>query len=180
MGGRMNVLTDEGAQKWLEKCSIRVSNSGRLSFSSEKEPTVLPLAAPATRDAVTALAVNLVGVLSPPASEAADWLLWLTDFDIWSNEIEEVGWRLIDSLMESAQQPKLNPNSSALLFGSNETPSLEAALIVPILFMWDAYLVSGKGTTFVNIDHDDHSSISTISDTVLREIKESQLASSIR
>jgi hypothetical protein len=168
----MNVLTDEAARTWLERRGMRVIDA-KLSFSDAKKPTVFLLSPSATREAVTALAVNLVGILSP--DDPVAWLLWLTDFDIWSNEMEEVGWTLLDSFLESAHQPKLNPNASALLFGPDETLSLKATLIVPILFMWDAYLVSGDGDTFVRIDHDDHNSISTISNRVLSEIKGSQL-----
>lgn len=176
----MRILTDELARKWLEDRGIQTSDTRRLSFNVGKTQTVLSLRAPTTREAITALPVNIVGVLSSAVDEQSGWLLWLRDFDIWSEQTEEIGWKLVDSLAESSHQPGLNLNSSALLFEPDETISLKAALLVPILFQWDAYLISGDGTTFVTIDHDDHSLLSTSSDAVLREIRGSQLESMIK
>ena len=166
----MKVLTDEAAREWLQKRDICLSDAGRLSFG-DKKPAVSPLAAPRTRERVVSLPTNLVGILDSDM----EWLLWLRDFDIWSTETEEIGWELIDALSRGEDQPKLALNSRAFLFAPNEKVLLKAALVVPLMFRWDAYLVNGDGETFVTIDHDDHNSISTTSAKVTQAIEGSQL-----
>jgi hypothetical protein len=170
----MKILTDLDTLEWLQKREIRTDELGHLSFGQGKKATLLSLSPPTTREAITAIAVNLIEVLSSGENPLVGWLLWLKDFDIWSNEVEEVGWTLIEAVTK--MQPQLNVNSRAFLFESHESATLKAALLVPILFSWDAYLIRGDGAVLVRIDHDDHSSILTISDAVLQEMKESQLS----
>jgi len=171
----VRVLSDKTAREWLSERGVQVDASGRLSFQTTQQVTELRLSPPATREAVTALAVNVVGILNTELG----WLLWLKDFSIWSDDTEELGWNIIDTFARIAQQPELNTDSSAMLYEPDETLSLKTTLVVPILFQWDAYLVNGDGNTFVRLDHDDHSSISTRKPSVVKEIQDSQLRPSI-
>jgi hypothetical protein len=170
----MKVLTDLEAMNWLKKRGVATDAGGCLSFEHTTKSTRFVLSPPRTREAVTSLAVNLVEVLGCDHNASTGWLLWLKDFDIWSNEIEEIGWTLVEALMQ--RQSELNLNSSAFVFEPHEKSNLKATLLVPILFMWDAYLIRDDGEVLVRIDHDDLSSIATTSDAVLQEMKESQLS----
>lgn len=120
-----------------------------------------------SRDSLVSLPTNLIGILDADT----DWLLWLTDFDIWSTEIEEIGWALMEALVQS----KLELNSSAFLFGADEKVKLKAAIVIPLLFDWDALLIRDDGKTFVTIDHDHQVAISTVDESIANEIKASQL-----
>jgi hypothetical protein len=168
----MKILTDLEAVNWLIKRGIATDSRGRLLFEPAEKTTLFALSPPQTREAVTSLAVNLVEVLGCDENASTGWLLWLKDFDIWSTEIEEIGWALVEALMQS----ELNLNSSAFVFESHEKSILKATLLVPMLFMWDAYLIRDDGAVLVRIDHDDLSSIAISSDPALQEIKESQLS----
>jgi hypothetical protein len=166
-------LPDNEAIKWLNERHIQADSNGRLFFQHTKQIDELLLSPPLRREAVTALAVNLVGILNT----GTEWLLWLKDFSIWSDDIDEIGWKIIDSFAQIAEQPKLDINSSAMFFGPDEMVALKTSVLAAILFMWDAYLVSGDGDTFVRFCHDNHSSVVTRSTSVVEEIHGSQLSS---
>jgi hypothetical protein len=171
----MRILNDSEARSWLAERGIQENAAKQLRFQAAKKTLELALAPPATREAVTALALNLVGVLS----SGSPWLLWLKDFSIWSDDTEEIGWKIVDTFAQVVQQPVLNVNSSAMLFGADEEVVLKAVLLVPILFLWDAYLVHGGGNTFVRLDHDQHNAIATRDASVVEAILESQLKPAI-
>jgi hypothetical protein len=169
----MNILKDLEATNWLKQRGIATDARGCLSLEQPPKAT-FTLSPPNTREAVTSLAVNIVEVLGGDENHPTGWLLWLKDFDIWSTEVEEIGWAIMESLMQGRSE--LNLNSSALIFEPHEKTSLKATLLVPILFMWDAYLIRDDGAVLVRIDHDDRSSIATISNAILQEMQESQLS----
>jgi hypothetical protein len=153
----MRILSDNEAVKWLSERYIQADSNRRLFFQDTESTDEMLLSQPLRREAVTALAVNLVGILNT----GTEWLLWLQDFSIWSDDIDEIGWKIIDSFAQIAEQPKLDSNSSAMFFGPDEMVTLKTSVLAAILFMWDAYLVNGDGNTFVRFNHDNHSSIVT-------------------
>lgn len=167
----MKILTDKAMREWLNERHMYLGHSGHLSCKDAEQMIEVPLYSPATREAVTALAVNMVGLLDT----GSGWLLWIRDFSIWSDDTDELGWNMIDAFAQIARQPKLDIDSSAMLFEPDEMLLLKTILVVPILFVWDAYLVNGDGNTFVRLDHDDHNSISTKQPSVVQEIQESQI-----
>jgi hypothetical protein len=169
----MKVLSDEAARDWLHKLAIAVDDKRKLSFQNTDKAIQIWLSSPTIRERVVDLAVNLVGILGG----SSEWLLWLTEFDIWNEEAEEIGWHVVDTFLQNAKQPKLSLNSSAIYFQPSEQLSVKAMLLVSILFMWDAYLIKGDGQIFIRIDHDDLSYIAIQNQSLVREIQDSQLSS---
>jgi hypothetical protein len=158
----MQTLTDKAANVWLNQLGIVMDSQRNLRFTGG-EPSTIHL----SNKSPAELSLNLTGILD---SEKG-WLLWLTDFSIWSNEIEEIGWMIIEKVLQS----KLELDSSAFLFGPQEHLNLKAVLMVVLLFEWDAFLMNADGKTFVLIDHDHEITVSTINEELANEIRSSQL-----
>ncbi|HEY2391235.1 MAG TPA: hypothetical protein VGK22_08670 [Candidatus Angelobacter sp.] len=167
----MQTLTDNAAKAWLNHRGITVDSPRNVRFV-ERKPAIIHLSGGQSNDSSAYLAANLVGILD----KEKDWLLWLTDFSIGTTEVEEIGWTIVESVLQS----KLELDSSAFLFNQKETPGLKAVLITPLLFNWDALLVNADGKTFVAIDHDHGVTIYTLDEQLTNEIPSSQLQTWIR
>ena len=83
-------------------------------------------------------------------------LVWLRDWDIWSEDYEEVGCRLASRLFSDPRRPTRFPDAPGQVFDSTELLDQRVALIVPMLFQWDAYLVPGHGKYVVFVSHDEY------------------------
>ena len=83
-------------------------------------------------------------------------LLWLKAWGIWSEDYEEVGLRLFERLISGPEGQATLPDSPGQLFDKNESTDQRAALTVPMLFQWDAYLVPDHGRYVVFVSHDEY------------------------
>jgi hypothetical protein len=92
-------------------------------------------------------------------------------FRYLSTEIEEIGWTLLEGVVQS----NLELNSSAFLFSADEKLKLKAALLIPLLFDWNAILARADGKSFVSIDHDSQITITITDQRLASEIKMPQL-----
>lgn len=160
------MLTDNVAKDWLNQLGILMDSPRNLRFAAGK-PSTIHLSLEQANSSSAYLAANLVGI----ADTEKEWLLWLTDFSIWSTEVEEIGWMLIEKALES----NLEPDSSAFLFDQKETLRLKAVLTISLLFNWDALLVNADGKTFAVIDHDHGIKLHTLDEKLADEIQSSQL-----
>lgn len=160
------MLTDNGAKRWLNESGILMDSPRNLRFAGGNQ-SIIHLSLEQANNSSAYLAANLVGI----ADTEKEWLLWLTDFSIWSTEIEEIGWMLIEKVLQS----NLESGSSAFLFDQKDTLRLKAVLMISLLFNWDALLVNGDGKTFVVIDHDHGIKIYTLDEKLADEIQSSQL-----
>lgn len=162
----MEVLSDKAAEAWLNQRGVLLAASRGVKFLAQQSQTFV-LSRLESRESTLDLPVNLVGILGSDQ----DWMLWLTDFDIWSSDTEEIGWMLIEGVLRS----ELKIDASAFVFSAREALQLKAALIVPLFFSWDAVLVRGDGKVFVVINHDYPMLIATLDGELASELEQSQL-----
>jgi len=104
---------------------------------------------------VTALSYVLLMTGVPGYEETAlgDTLLWLRRWAIWSESIDRVGHVLLDAVHKGAGNEDID-SAPALLFTMHEFPEAHACLTLPMLFQWDAVLVSSVGKFAAVISHD--------------------------
>jgi hypothetical protein len=79
-------------------------------------------------------------------------LVWLADWNIWSETTERVGQRLLEALRGGNAAPALS-DSPASLVTEGELVDTQALLALPILFQWDAYFIPASCRFVAFVSH---------------------------
>jgi hypothetical protein len=125
----------------------------RLAYESG-HPIGVEIPAPTTTQRLLALGYVLLASAGEGEAEFPGGLLWLNEWDIWSESFERVGWRIAQRLRGIAKVPSLR-DAPAHLFGPDEFIDAQALLLLPMLFQWDAHFVPSSGEFFVYASHEE-------------------------
>ncbi|MBK7785614.1 MAG: hypothetical protein IPJ57_14110 [Gemmatimonadetes bacterium] len=153
----MELLSDEQAIRWCAERGLQPVNelpSTRIGFPGG-ESYRLRLAVAGSATEVVGLGYALAMTAVPGDDETAfqGGLLWLQDWDIWSETTERVGHLLLNSLRQSAQGASPVRTSPAHVFHRSEFIEAHAALAVALLFQWDAFYVPVIGAFYAFLSH---------------------------
>jgi hypothetical protein len=80
-------------------------------------------------------------------------MVWINEWDIWSESFERVGWRTAQGLRGGTGAPSLREAPGHLL-ASEEFVDAQALLLLPMLFQWDSHFVPSTGEFFVYMSHE--------------------------
>ncbi len=149
----MEVLDKVALRSWLEKRHIFDYRDGRgwLHYSLV-EPHSVALTIPTTPPQIAAM---LYSLLAREEGNFGGSMLLLTDWDIWSEQIEEVGQRLLDRMRlgYGIKEPLIQTPTH--LFNENEFLDQRAFSVLPLFFGWDAFLIPDHGRYFLFFSHDE-------------------------
>lgn len=147
----MKQLTESMAGRWCRSRGLRLTPSGNVEYE-ETDYRSIEVGNPVDVIRRLSLAYSLLmaGVSNDDESQYAGGLLRITDCDIWSSTFERVGHRLLTALgidvPESAKP--------TLLFAKSEIVEAQSVTAIPLVFGWDACLVSVRGETLICLSHD--------------------------
>ena len=165
----MKLLAEREVEHWCMERGIEVSPSGRVMFQHQSH-RVMALVRPPESPRRVALAYALLSLDSAGGDEAdfKGCLIRITDMDIWSPALDRAGQRLLATFLPNARtEARLS-----WWFTPDEFVSAHALLALPLLFEWDAYLVTGSGHFAVFISHDGPVEISTKTQPLVEETAE--------
>ena len=154
----MRLLSDAAAKAWCETIGHTIVGEIpllRLVHAREAAP-VRRLWTPDESRAVVDLAFRLVMAHTPndlpelfPGA-----LFWLHRWEIGSEDIDGVGERLLAGTRGVTDARSDLHAYPAQAFDAGECQAAHAALVVPMLFAWDAYYVPADGSYLLWVSHE--------------------------
>jgi hypothetical protein len=163
-------LTREEAVRWCAERGVeaRLERFATLGLAGSVESIWIRVP-PEDRRSVALACVLLMSEVEDDLEESfAGGLLWLTDWDIWSEITERVGLLLLAGLRGGAD-PRESP---AELFEAARLPAAQAALTLPLLFQWDAWFVPSVPRWAAAVSHHGHVDVVADSDARLAALFE--------
>jgi len=147
---RMRALSLEEASKWCENRRL-VMKESYLRFSvGPTRAVVLPL--PGAPHKVPWFIVNLLDIdLNSPT----EYLLWIREWEIWSEWMTEIGIDHLEQLRRAHGIEAPLSEKPALLFEKSDVKGAVFLSMLPVLFSWDAYLIPRDRDHFAFISHDE-------------------------
>jgi hypothetical protein len=124
-----------------------------LSFRSQNHCIALQTPTTAMRSVALARLLLLAPLEDREEKSFDGCLLWLRDWEIGSPELEIVGWRVLQALRGGSEGTTSLRAAPASLFGGDELVDAHVALVQPLIFRWDAYLISESGEWFGFVHH---------------------------
>lgn len=151
----MKLLSLTDVTVWTEERELAVVGARGLRLAYEGgHPVGVEIPAPNTTQRLLALGYVLLASAGGGEEDFLGGLLWLNEWDIWSESFERVGWRIAQRLKGVEEAPSLG-DAPAHLFTSHEFIDAQALLLLPMLFQWDAHFVPSSGEFFVYTSHED-------------------------
>jgi hypothetical protein len=163
---------------WCEDHGIRVDIKGKLVslHYPANEQRCLQLAITDGAPALVAMAHGalLQDLVDPDPQDFAGALIWLRDWDIWSESFERTGIRMLETLRRQATGVESSSirDTPAHVFGPQEFADAHALLMIPFMFQWDAYVVPASGRCFVFVSHHAHVRITAATEAINSRIAE--------
>ena len=154
----MRLLSDIQAGEWCRERGLATDGtlpSTRISFPGHPAN---PIRIHIPDDAIAAvkLAYMLLITGTPEFEERqfSGALIWLQRWQIWSAEIDQVGYVLLNSLRGETRDSADFASTPGHLFAQPEFVLGHACLVVPMLFGWDTHFVPAHGTFFAFVSHE--------------------------
>ena len=156
----MEALSAAAAAAWCGARGIRVEKDGELSYG-QPATRQLEIVLPSTTHGLAYAARALVrietrGLYASAGQydkEFAGCLLWVIRHGVWSPVTEQVGRHVFECLGTAGIVAPMATHS-ARRFDAHETIAAEAAILQPLLFQWDAYVIPSSGNYLARIAHD--------------------------
>lgn len=147
----MRRLDGANAARWCNGRGFRLPDESQHVGTAEVDGTrVFSLKLPEAGLRVVDLANWTLTLDEAAATLPYDSVLvWLLDWDIWSNERERVGLKLMHSLL-GANDIKALP---ATEFSADELSSAQALVALVALFQWDAVVIPSHGEYLFKFSH---------------------------
>jgi hypothetical protein len=82
--------------------------------------------------------------------------LWIRNWGIWNDHAERAGMYILQALRHSVGETRPLLEYPGHLFDSSEVIDAQSYLMLPILFGWDALLVSSEEKYVLSISHDEY------------------------
>jgi hypothetical protein len=172
----METLSEVQAAAWCRDrgmdfppaidCSMFVTDTGRARCIR----TVLPKES--SRLIAMAHALLLQGLPEPDADDFSGALVWLCEWNIWSEASDAAGVRMLEMVRKGIVGTSTAPlgDAPAHLFGPHEFRDAHIVLLIPLLFQWDVYLIPGSANYVAFASHDGVVDLFSRSDAVLERI----------
>lgn len=110
----------------------------------------------------------------PSAEDFGGALIWLRDWNIWSETFERAGRRLVEIVRAGLVDTEVGTMemTPAYLFGPQELVDAQLLSTLPLLFQWDAYVISASGRCYASISHHGHLTMLAANAAILARIYE--------
>lgn len=155
----MKLLSGEEALAWARSAGLGASSlwSAGGSGPAGAGEWRFRIQVPAEAIAIVALGytIAITGVPEYDEGRFEGALLWLQQWEIWSESIDRTGYALMDGVRKLSGQVADEPDfASAQVFGPGEFYWACASLCVPMMFQWDARFVELRGRHAVIVSHE--------------------------
>jgi hypothetical protein len=152
----MRAIFETVAKRWCEAEGWQVGdwNPRRRLQSASGESFALTMALGDTPSDALNLTYMLLmtGVTDFEEHKFAGALVWFQRWEIWSETIDRVGYRLISALR--GDENTTLASAPAQLFSPDELLDAQAFLALPILFQWDVHLIPKDGRFLAFLSHE--------------------------
>src|ERR1041385_1782987 len=153
----MRVLGFADARQWCLARGIGAHLARLISLSFQGgSSNCLTIRLPLAPTRSIALAYILLMTLVPDDDESKfqGVLVWIREWEIWSETTERVGVKVVESLRLAKGEARSVRDAPAHLFDEHELVEAHALLLQPLFFQWDAFVVPPSGKYFAMVDHD--------------------------
>lgn len=172
----MQVLSDEHARAWCRARGVISTGtlpSKSLGYEGHTGRRIRVRIAGAATDVVgLAYILTITETLDFEESKFPGALLWLRRWEVWSESIDKVGYALLIAVRTSSGHPSTLEASPGQLFTSGEFTEAHACVILPMLFQWDAHVVSATGQFIAFISHEGYVDIACSNEAVYASLRE--------
>lgn len=167
----MKVLTKEQVTDWLSwfEASPKTTDEGLNSdevglFFTHSEASCISLEYPARLERLPFFA-RYLATLEYESWHFRGALLWITEWGVWNDLDEGVGYRVVESMNRANGQPFSFEVGQGHSFRADELVESVGMLIQPMIFGWDAYFCPswayGLDEFFLHISHDSYVTVVT-------------------
>ena len=153
----MQLLSDPEAAEWRSKAlALELNSVSKRSADSGPPPARVRLRVQGSAPDLTGLAYMLAITGAPEYEEDAfsGALLWFKRWEVWSESIDRVGYLLLERLRSTAPAQLSLVAGPAMQFEPSEFVLAHAALLIPMLFQWDATFTLSSGAFRVDVSHE--------------------------
>lgn len=142
----MELLTDIQASHFFQDYGIIARTSFPYSavFSSSKDNDfhfTIKIPAEFLKTVALSYVVIMTGVIDDVEENFQGGMLWFTDWNIWHPGIEGIAMNYLKGIRSVEDVESSVNNNPYQLFESNELILARSALVVPMLFQWNAYFI---------------------------------------
>jgi hypothetical protein len=149
----MEILDLLSKKEWLRKRSIMLDGEGRPDFEGN-QLNGITISIPSSALKIIALAEKITRYIDNKKYMGS--IFWISDH-VWGSDSNSMGiyvWNKIHS------RECCDINCS-VLYGSDEVLVQSSALLIPLFFQWDAYMIPEDGSYIVFVSHDEYLSVVT-------------------
>lgn len=154
----MELLSDEEALAWMRDAGLRANGGWHLGRAGGESACdwVFRVQVPEDATAIAGLAYTIAITGAPDHDEAKfqGALLWLRQWEIWSESIDRTGYALLDGVRRLSGQSDPLDAAPAQSFGAGEFFPCCASLCLPMMFQWDARFIGAEARCAVVISHE--------------------------
>ena len=146
----MKFLTAEEAKIWCDGRALNLTADMRPYYEGNPQCFTIGLEEKASR--VIVLADYLIPTWNDVHFSGA--LLWIRERGIWGDFSEKVGAIILEHMRRAQGERATVEERPGHLFGPQELLEMHSYFLLPMLFGWDAFLVSEDGDYFIFVSHD--------------------------
>lgn len=175
----MKVLTSGEIAEWFEifktlgELNDYVQCDDRGLFYSHPEATCIDLEYPQKLEQLSFFG-HYVATIGYEEKDFQGALIWFTEWGVWNEFDEGVGYRIIERMNIAAGQPKSFEVAPGHRFRADELPDAIGMLLQPMIFGWDCYYFPrwsyGTGEFFLHVSHDSFVTVVTRTRTFYDQI----------
>ena len=182
----MKVLSAEEVRDWLKGFAdgddyVHCDSNGL--FFTHPEASCIDVEYPPKLERLPFLA-RYVATIGYEDWDFRGALIWFTNWGVWNDQDEGIGYRIVDAMHRAAGQPASFEVAPGNMFRADELHDAIGMLMQPIVFGWDAFYLPqwsyGTGQFFLHVSHDSFLSVVTRTkefyDKVFGSIKEVSLS----
>ncbi len=184
----MKVLTSGEIAEWFEifktfgEQNDYVHCDDRGLFYTHPEAACIDLEYPKKLEQLSFFA-HYVATIGYEDKDFQGALIWLTEWGVWNEFDEGVGYRIIKRMNSAAGQPMSFEAAPGHRFRTDELPDAIGMLLQPMIFGWDCYYIPrwsyGTGEFFLHVSHDSFVSVVTrtraFCDQIFKQLEERNL-----
>jgi len=173
----MRLLGDDEAMQWCQSRGLSVDAKARMAHWEPERGKTLGLTVPTGQSPGSMIAMAraclLIGTQDSSEPDFGGALVWLLDWDIWSDVTERAGEFLA---LEITRRDGDRADATLLeypatLFAPNEIVAAQAFLSIPLLWGWDALVVPEPVRAAAFLSHDEGITIVSATQSVAAEMK---------
>lgn len=150
----MNLLTVENGIEWCSSRSVAcVQREPLVTLRLQQsfgEPTTISLPVQALDLAGISYVLTQMEGFSTPK----EFMLFLVDWNMWSEQIDAIGGSIFNNIRSNANNPGSWNEAPSHVCEISQLPDLQAMLFTVFAFGWDAYLIPDTGECLIEVNHD--------------------------